>query len=479
MRDNGKERLPQVVEDRMQEAYEMIRRGEVRQMERRKDMSARSGRGENPGKGKRRGSRRWFGMAAAVLALVIAVPSAVYAAVVYFQRSTRQEGDTLRYEFALNYELVPGEYQVKAGYLPENFKDEGDGKYRSTEDEGWITLLPVYTTAELDRIEEGITVEKVENIEHTELSGMPADVITPKEAEKYERNTYVFLFNEAEGYVLNIAAGNTVDRRELLKFADSLTVERTGDVRYETEEEKSKRQKEESDAASAAREGQKRWDRLMELGIPEEKLFDVGEALYDYDGSCSYTVTGYEFLDGIEGFSEDGFFDLSRFDGWLKEDKTLRPYTRMHFDKNGELLEEAECGQEILRVDLKVHCYEDMDVPVDFTIQYTERGKEQVLTWAEDYYEGVPQEDYWLQMDNSAVYFDQAVNTAGDSRSHFFWREMKTGEEFACTLLFVVDEDRKEDILLYPTGSCNDLWQTESMTAEQIREGLEGYIRLK
>ncbi len=55
---------------------------------------------------------------------------------------------------------------------------------------------------------------------------------------------------------------------------------------------------------------------------------------------------------------------------------------------------------------------------------------------------------------------------------------MKAGEDLEYTLLFVVDKDREGDFLLYPVGSNYDLWQTESMTPEEIRESLQGYIRL-
>lgn len=464
--NNMEERLPQVVEDRLQEAYEQIRRGEIRQM--------RAG-----------SSRRSFISAAAVLALVILIPSAVYAAVVYFQKSEHREGDALTYEFALNYELVPGEYQVKAEYIPEGFADDedGDGKYYAEGDDGWITIMPIYTTAEIEKINGEITVSDIDKVEHMELSGMEADVITFRDAERNLSNTNIFLFNEEEGYVLEVVAGYQTDRKELLKFADSLQVERIRDGRYETEDEKALRQKEEADTEQAMLEGQKRWDALMELGIPEEKIRAVGEELKieRFDQSFGFTVTDYAFVDSMEGFAEENFFDFTRFDGWLNADKTLRPYTRQHLDRENTLLAEEKAKQEFLRVDLKVHCYDDTDpdIPLDFTLQYVAGTGDGGLTWAEDLYEPVPSEEYWLQMDDGPVYFDKAVHVNGGDRNHFFWRDMKAGEELEYTLLFVVDKDREQDFLLYPTGGNNDLWQTESMTAGEIRDGLEGYIRLQ
>ena len=464
MKNNIEEKLPQVIEDRLQNAYGQIRRGEIKMKKRKK----------------KHGSLL---SAAAVAALIIMIPSAVYAAVVYFQKFESVEENALTYEFALNYELVPGEYQVSAGYIPKGFSDDedGDGKYYGENDE-WITIMPIYTTAELDRINGGITINHIDKIEKTELSGMEADVITFQDAKKNQSGVNIFLFNEEEGYVLEIVAGYTVDRKELFQFADSLHVERTGDGSYETEEDKELRRKEEASAAVDALESQKRWDALMTLGIPDEKICAVGEELKveRFDQSFGFTVTDYEFLESSKGYAEKNFFDHTRFDGWLNADKTLRPYMRRHIDKNGEIMEEAQAEQEFLRVDVKVHCYDDTDpdIPLDFNLQYITKTKEGTFTWAEDSYEAVPEENYYLQMDDSAVYFDQAINTEGESRGHFFWREMKVGEDMEYTLLFVVDKDRADDFLLYPAGGNNDLWQTESMTAGEIRDGLEGYIRL-
>ena len=485
MKVNMEERLPQVVEDRLKEAYEQIRRGEIKQMNKVTDPDWEASRKERKTDGRKRktGSfRRGLGAAAAVLALVIIIPSAVYAAVTYFRKNVREEGNNITYEFTLNYELVPGEYQVKAAYIPKGFADDedGDGKYYALEDGGWITIMPIYTTAEIERINNEITLSDIDEVEHTKLSGMEADLITFRDAERNLSNKDLFLFNEEEGYVLEIVAGYQVDRKELLKFADSLSGERTGDGQYETEEEKAARQKAEADEETSLLEGQKRWDALMELGIPEEKIYGVGEELKveRYDEPCGFTVTDYAFMDSMEGFAEENFFDFTRFDGWLNADRTLRPYARQHFDKDYDLIGEEQAEQEFLRVDLKVHCYVDADIPLDFALQYVTKRADGTYAWAEDSYEPVPAEEHFLQMDDSAVYFDKAVHVNGEERGHFFFRDMKAGEELEYTLLFVVDKDREQDFLLYPRCANNDLWQTESMTAGEIRDSLEGYLQL-
>ena len=63
--------------------------------------------------------------------------------------------------------------------------------------------------------------------------------------------TWLFLFNEHAGYVLDIRADYSVPREELLKFAEALQIERTGDGSFETVEDKELREKEEAAAAAA------------------------------------------------------------------------------------------------------------------------------------------------------------------------------------------------------------------------------------
>ena len=485
---NVEEKLPQVVEDRLQEAYRQIRDGG---RERKADMEPLEMEGtgtdrEKKAKGKgtgRRGGKRyrnWVSIAAA-LVLIVAAPSVVYAAVVYFQKEAQQEKDKVTYHFKINYELKPGEYKVTAGYLPKGMRDQGEGKYQG-EAERWMTVMPVYTTAELEKLNAQITVEGIEEVEHIMLGGMEADVITFAEATKNQSPTYLFLFNEKEGYVLEVIAGYGVAREELLEFAGQLHIEQTGEGRYETEEEKKEREKEERENALQALEGAKTQEALLQAGIPQDKVYGIGEELLLADGSCGYTVTGWQYLDGIAGFDEDKFFDYTRFDGWLKEDKTLKPYRRRRFDKDGKILEEELTEQRILQVDVKVHGYQTedgIDTALDFTLEYVEETGDGAYTWRNDFYGPAPEEGYDLQMDSSAVYLDSPVYTEGESRSSFFFRSLEKGEDFSYTLLFVVDRDRESGFLLYPTGKNNSRWQVETETVKEIRDGLDGYIRLE
>ena len=108
-------------------------------------------------------------------------------------------------------------------------------------------------------------------------------------------------------------------------------------------------------------------------------------------------------------------------------------------------------------------------------MEKTENG---AYTWAEDYYDAVPSEEYTLQMDNSPVYINVASHTEGEDRKDFFFRDIEKGETISYTLLFVVDKDRKDDFLLSVVGTNSSIWQGEYMTAEEMQNELEGYIRL-
>ena len=86
MNRNMEEKLPQAVEDRLQEAYDIIRKGEIKQMH------------------KQSGTYKKCMSVAAALVLIVTVPSAVFAAVTYFQKTAHRESDQLTYEFTLNSE---------------------------------------------------------------------------------------------------------------------------------------------------------------------------------------------------------------------------------------------------------------------------------------------------------------------------------------------------------------------------------------
>lgn len=220
----------------------------------------------------------------------------------------------------------------------------------------------------------------------------------------------------------------------------------------------------------------------MEAGIPQDKIYGINEEMLVGDGSYGYTVTGYEFLDSIEGFDKEHFFDYTRFEGWVNADGTLKSYTRLQYDENGAVVSEQTTQQEVLRVDLKIHCYqsdENMDAALNFSLAYVDKREDASYTWAKNWYGAVPEENYELQMDDSAVWFDKAVYTQPGERQNFFFRHMENGEELSYTLLFIVDKDRKDSFLLQTVSGNSAIWSDEILSVKEIQDRLDGYIQLQ
>lgn len=461
MENRIEERLPQVVEDRLQEAYSKIREGKVEQM-----------------KSKKKHSIQRFGGIAAACAVLVVGSIGVAATAAYFQKEVHQEAGETTYEFSVNYELIPGEYKITPSYLPEGFSEQEEGKYRDNKD-SWITIMPIYTTAELDRLGGKIEIGKGQTVEHATLSGMEADIITYEEAEKYESNTDIYLFNPVEGCVIQIVASYSMDKEELLKFADSLSIERTGDAAFESAEEKEARQQEEAKEEQQMADGEKTMAELLEAGIPKEKVYGIGEEL-TY-GGVGFTLLNVEYLDSIEGFPEENFFDFSRFEGWVTEDKTLKPYTRQHYDADYQLVGEEQAEQRILKVEIKAHCYDNdwwEEVPLDFRMINVIKRADGSLTWDRDSYEPVPSEHNDLHMDQSAVYLDKTSHREGEDRKSYFFSKMEAGEELTYTLLFVVDKDREGQFVIAPFSANNSFEQISTMSKDEVLAELEGYFQL-
>ena len=440
--------LPDEVEEHMEEAYAAIR-------QRCQD------RGEK--KRKRLGRRRWIAVAAACMALAGTSVAAMAAAGV-FVKEVKQDEDSLTYVFDLDYEIVPGTYEVTPDYLPEGFKEREEGKYWP--DDNWghgITVMPVYSAAELDRIGNQLSVDGVEQVKKTTLSGMEAHVITLKEAEKYRKGTYIFLFQPQEGYVLEVYGDYNVSLDELEKFADSLTVERTGNDAFDTAEEKVQAESEKRSDEQADEDLQQQEEAIRTAGLKEEELIWPGqEGVAKYSGETGFTVESASLSDTLPDVEESGFYDWEELKDWLQEDKTLRPYLRQHRDQDGNILEEKKVKQKFLTVRIRAKRYQAEEwnqeamTALDASLVNLEARGDGTYSWGTDEYEAVASEDYGLQMERSCIYLDQPEFTQGDERLHsFFWRTLQKGEELEYTLIFVVDEDRTENLALSFNESVN------------------------
>lgn len=450
--------LPESVEGQVQAAYQKVREKSASEIQGKKKVSTRS-------------ISRWVA-AAATIVVMSTTAVAVLAATGFFSKNVVEEGDTVTYEFDVNYELVPGTFEVTPSYLPEGFEEFEEQKYWPEDNWGHgISILPIMNTVELENQGSQMSKEGIENIEKTTLSEMEAHVITLQEEDKYRKGKYIYLFNAEEGYVLEIYGDYTLPMEELKKFADNLTVTRTGDAEYESAEEKASLDEEERRQQEWDQQYQEQYEKRLETGLQENELISVGEearAVFSEDDGTVYEETGYtvqsaEFIDSISGYSQDGFFNYAEAEPWLNEDGSLKPYIRQHYDTEGNLLSEEEVQQKLLEVKVKVKKYihnedqQDNTTALDATLQRLVKREDGSYTWAQDWYDAVPDQEYYLQSDYRCIYLDQPEFTDDGVRNQFFWRNLEAGDEMEYTLIFAVDEDMKDSIVLDFNGFATDI----------------------
>jgi len=396
--------------------------------------------------------KKWM-VAGIAATLMLSTTILAVAASGYFSKKTIERSDTITYQFELDYELVPGIFKATPGYLPEGFVEQEDNQYCPEDNWGHgISILPILNIAELDLLNSKLSENDIEDVVKTTLNGMEAHVITYKS--KYDERKYIYLFNSIDGYVMQIFGDFNVPIDELKKFADNLTIERIADDSFASAEEKAALANKDVQSEAVDQAYDKAIEELNSKGIGQEELIPIGkEGKFGYlDSNVGYTIESAEYIDSVSSYDVNNFYDYSEIEPWLNEDGSLKPYTRLHMDENGNVIEELKVNQKFLIVQVKAIRYDDGDIeemPLDATLQRLVLRDSGRYTLPEDQYTSVPSEDYSLQTDNRCIYMTRAENIEGEERAHsFFWRSMAAGEEIEYTLIFVVDEDMKDSVVL-------------------------------
>ncbi len=401
--------------------------------------------------------------AAAVCAMVVGVPATVLAATGFFSREARLEQDTLTYTFDINYELQPGVFDVTANYIPEGYA--GNGMKYHCED-GWkkdFSLMPVMNTAELAKRENDLTQYMVEDVEHTVLSGIDADIVTFKEADKYEAPTIIFLFNEAEGYVMEVWGDYGVPREELVKVADNLKITRTGAFDTAFSQELEDEEKVVEQQLEEELEGK------LAAGLPEANVIPVGQGYtwqHPLNGcQVTYTVQEVQVSDTLGEADTAYFSDYEELTPWLKEDGSLRPYTRLEYSEDGRgIVAEELTEQCFLKVNVRAEMKygepaEDAYITdkgvtgLDACLMRLGENKDGAYERDSTLYGSVASEHYFLQTDGRCIYLDAPNPLDGGL---FFYRNMKDGDCIEYQMIFVVDRDALEGTLVLDFNElCN------------------------
>lgn len=471
---------PALAEQKIQEAYSFVRADATMKRQTESTYQSRvyavqtdrcgENRRRNTGKPGGRRTGRWAVLAAAMGILVVSSVT-VMAVSGMFSKTMEQSGDALSYKMEFNYELTPSTVDVEAGYIPEGYEPQNNGKLAwSADGSGQNGISIAVITADcLDIQPDMLNVDNVKSIEETTINGMDAHQITlDYDTERVVRtfDKRIYLFDETDGCVCVVYGGNDLSMEELTKVAEGLTFTKGEETSgYMSAEDKEAMQKlEEESLAQYEAQQQAR----LELGVPQKYIYDIGDSLevtnsfadpgmgIAESNTTKLTVESAEIINSIADYPQENFFNYEDIAPHINEDGTAPSYTRITYRSGEDGTEAQEIARDegVNRKFLKVTFLAEniSDAAIDFWagaphIAYLQPNEEGNYRYADTWTEELnPQEDR-IAADNMTIYFDKSPY-AGELNSHFFYRELGAGETLEYTLLFVVDEDRLDNLYL-------------------------------
>lgn len=388
------------------------------------------------------------------------------------------EENEVTYDISVDREQAAHEIEVTPTYIPEGYEygDENSpygGKWHNYETNGGITIIPV-NAAELDEmvrlgdieiLTRGMTKENFREEITFDEKKMSMYVAEDEYIDSDKTVKVVFLFNEEEGYLVEIFSHSDLPEEELQKVAEGLEIKVLDTtVPYKTDEEiKAKLAEKEAGQEAAERELEK-----MYFPIDENCFFSVGEELVNpfyktLSDDLRYVVESIEVTDQLplEFYPAENYLD---YDGsvaeWVNEDGSLKPHERFHNQTNEWGMAEGEPTVEtvnskyvVVKMRMK-NCnernpYDDYEAYAAPLLKYLNQSEDGIHTKeaAETY--GWANEGYLLQMDGIPVYFDGRYYTEGiQGMKHGLFLPMEPGAETEYTLVYVVDEDRLDNAYL-------------------------------
>lgn len=475
-----------LVEEKIQEAYDIIRADALRSKNADEKTSAAV---VSVSKLKKKRKLSWLLPAAAACVLLTSAVTAV-AFGGFFTKTKVQKADTLHYEFDVDYELQPYRMTVTPGYIPEGYKAMDESGLKYCKDDFWQNgiSLCVVSADYLGMDGSALFADNVKNIEETEINGMEADLITLNYDKERVTRTFdkrIYLFNSQEGYVGIVNGGNDLSMEELVKVAENLVFTKTDEKVEPVDLEKLK--KEQKAQAEYNKELKEKIRKKYEEGISEEQVFEKGEAFvwgyedkkYEIDDRYELTVLESEIVDSAAGLLAEGFYSYDVVSGRMNEDKTLKPYERVTYRGwdpryaylGGEEISRETAGQKFLTV--KIQAVNMSKETQDFwagaaVLQNLKEEQNGRYPYDDIYTEPLNGQEYGLAEQESPVYFDGSPYEAPNS--HFFYRELAPGEKFIYTLAYIVDEDRTENLYLNFGGAIS--------TNQEFMEHYEKYVKV-
>lgn len=433
--------IPRQVEEKMQEAYRTI--------------------GADPKAARKRSGihGRWAAVAAAAM-FIAAVPAGVYAANHFYSKTVQKNGNDLTYQFNVDYSMTPNDIEVSAGYIPKGFELKKDGLYagkihNDATGEG-ITIMP-YNGANIADFQR-FDCFNVESVEKTEIQNLEAHILTMKNMKKVTKD--IFLFNEADGYLVGVwTDAESLPEEELKKVAENLKITKL-DTQVEYQKVKAEKSGTEGDAAS-----------MGGIAIAKDKIHNIGEELKSpylekeggqfakHDADIRYTVQSVEVKDKLDQkeFPQKNYGQYKEeVLPWLAEDGTLKPHTRYSLKANGGV-----DNQSAKDVDSKFVVVKMKAQNVKGSLDKTEADPQYgIMTPELAFYEKkadgtlgsmkkeyVTEDGYGLQFmagygASFPIYFDRAENLEGIARQKdFCFYTLAEGDTVEYTVVYVADED--------------------------------------
>ena len=453
---------PDVIEEAIQGAYSQIReqaaagQGESKVIRPEwKDMATDSRKGSDM-KGNRKKTWRRRSFWPATAAVLVASTVTVMAMTGVFTRNVEEKGDALTYTFDVDYTLTTHAVKVTANYIPDGYHHYMEEEYKYTKDDSGRNGISIITdqadTLARDGGESLSISGNVESIEHTQINGMEADVITLSYDEEAVTKTFdkrIYLFDEMDGCVVEIYGGNDLSMDELIKVAEGIEITVSDEEVTVMSPEEIESEKDEEEALQSAWEEAQRAKQAAPISA--DIVYGIGDT-FTWDG-VELTVESAEILDSAADLDTANIFNYEEFARRLNEDGTAKEYTRITYEGNmnvpGELLGEETVGQKFLKVTVQASAANGANddfwagAPVLNWLTLQDDGTYQQAQMSDMY---KSYEEYGYTYEHHPFWFDGSSTTT--ESSHFFYTTLEDGETKEYTLVYLVDEDRIENVAL-------------------------------
>lgn len=438
--------------------------------------------------------RRWLVLAAAVGVLAVSSLTAL-ALNGFFAKTVTQEEGAVDYKFDVNFDLTMEEVDVQPGYLPEGYQQmqSNSFKFHKGEDTtGGITITMVDAAYLAQEESGGLNIEKVKQLEETTINGKEAhlitiDVDTERHTQYFDKRIY--LFTPEDGYVCVLYGFNDLPMEELVKVAENLQFTKTGEtVKIEKESllEKGNGVLEAIGDRIQKKEEKISWD----YGVPAEELIAVGEPFTARgsrwepgaeDITLTLTVTDVEICDSISGFPQENFEDYERLQKGLNEDGTLKPYKRFVGEIQEDFSVEEVAREEAMQkfVKVSIHAENPTDEAgelwvAEAQLKYLKQKENGDYAYSTTYTEPLNVDERLMSDLGWPIYFDR-THGSNEYGKGFYRYEMQPKETLDYTLIYLVDEDRLDEVIIDAGGSYTTGFGTgyDPQTKEFVRNYID------